>query len=72
MLTLRPFHNVVSNKVTVPFLRNFFGGGGRGWQPKHFSWTQGEFWTSTFARSPNEGCFNDFKLTLTSDKPDES
>ena len=30
MLTLRPFHNVVSNKVTVPFLRNFFGGGGRG------------------------------------------
>ena len=29
-------------------------------------------WTSRFARSQNEGCFNDFKFTLTSDEPDES
>ena len=29
-------------------------------------------WTSRFARSQKEGCFNDFKLTLTSDEPDES
>ena len=37
-------------------------------------WFRGEekIWTSRFAKSLEEGCLNDFKLTLTSDKPDES
>ena len=59
----------LQHKTSLPFLRNsFWGGGGGGANPNIFIKNR----DVKVCQKPEERVFNDFKLTLTSDKPDES
>ena len=73
-IAARDVHSRCLRTEGSAFFKEFLQGGRgkEGGKTKYFSEKQKKKWTSRFARSPKEGCFSDFKLTVTSDEPGES